>query len=82
MSRERQRINCHAWNRTRKQQWEMVWALKERREKQNSSEENVKKYEFERFVPLYLSPSSIKQTDISSQDFKGMVVNGILESSL
>ena len=81
MSRERQRINCHAWNRTRKQQWEMVWALKERREKQNSSKENEYKYEFERFVPLNLHTSSISQTNNSNKGSEGMVVQGILESS-
>ena len=53
LSRETQRINNHEWKRTRKEQWEMAWALKERREKQSSYEENQKVFEFERFVPLF-----------------------------
>ena len=59
----------------------MSWARKERREKQKLSRENVKKYEFERFVPLHLPPSSIKQTNISNKGSEGMLGQSILESS-
>ena len=52
LSRERQRKNILAWKREQNQQWEMAWALMQRREKQSSYKENQKKYEFERFVPL------------------------------
>ena len=50
LSRERQRANNHAWKRSRKQQWEMAWALKERRKK-TSNKDDEKVFEFERFVP-------------------------------
>ena len=52
LSRERQRKNILAWKREQNQQWEMAWALMQRREKQRSCRENQKKYEFEKFVPL------------------------------
>ena len=52
LSRERQRKNILAWKREQNQQWEMAWALMQRREKQSSYKENQKKYEFERLVPL------------------------------
>ena len=46
-TRERQRINANAWNRTQKQQWEIQHALNERKERQaskNADKEQKKEY--------------------------------------